>query len=301
MMRRAFTLIELLVVIAILAAILFPVFAQAKDAAKNTSALSNCKQIGTSMMIYATDADDLFPLSARSDNQGWDTWQGIIQPYTKSWDIILHPKLARPTGAQAYWQRLQHWGVPQRASATTEGAGTRGYYEVPASGLWGVAPTGTLIRVDGLFGAGVQTAGGWYGSQSAPSRSQSEIQNVSEQLMVTESGQWDMWWGIFPESSGVKPLRLCGAWVPRENWMQGGYGWSYGGPHARKKPQTDTTTSGDATGFMPVSLCAQPNGLVTYIAADTSAKSRNWRRQMTKSTLRSDGTYAMDIFNPNGN
>ena len=62
-MRRAFTLIELLVVIAIiaiLAAILFPVFSQAKEAAKQTKALAQMKQIGTSLMIYAGDNDDSF-------------------------------------------------------------------------------------------------------------------------------------------------------------------------------------------------------------------------------------------------
>jgi prepilin-type N-terminal cleavage/methylation domain-containing protein len=66
MLRRAFTLIELLVVIAIiaiLAAILFPVFAQAKEAAKKTSAISNYKQIGTSANIYLSDSDDTYPLS----------------------------------------------------------------------------------------------------------------------------------------------------------------------------------------------------------------------------------------------
>src|ERR1700716_4080994 len=64
-MKRAFTLIELLVVIAIiaiLAAILFPVFAQAKLAAKKTSDLSNLKQIGLGTKIYLSDYDDtLYP------------------------------------------------------------------------------------------------------------------------------------------------------------------------------------------------------------------------------------------------
>ncbi|MCW5936350.1 MAG: prepilin-type N-terminal cleavage/methylation domain-containing protein [Fimbriimonadaceae bacterium] len=66
MKRNAFTLIELLVVIAIiaiLAAILFPVFAQAKEAAKKTQTLSQFKQLGTAANIYITDSDDVFPLA----------------------------------------------------------------------------------------------------------------------------------------------------------------------------------------------------------------------------------------------
>ncbi len=64
-MRKAFTLIELLVVIAIiaiLAAILFPVFAQAKAAAKKISALSGMKQTGTGIQIYLADNDDVYPM-----------------------------------------------------------------------------------------------------------------------------------------------------------------------------------------------------------------------------------------------
>ena len=64
MTRRAFTLIELLVVIAIiaiLAAILFPVFAQAREKARQTACLSNTKQIGTAMMMYIQDYDELYP------------------------------------------------------------------------------------------------------------------------------------------------------------------------------------------------------------------------------------------------
>jgi prepilin-type N-terminal cleavage/methylation domain-containing protein len=65
--RRGFTLIELLVVIAIiaiLAAILFPVFARARESARKTSCLSNLKQLGLASHMYAQDWDELFPVDA---------------------------------------------------------------------------------------------------------------------------------------------------------------------------------------------------------------------------------------------
>jgi len=71
--KRAFTLIELLVVIAIiaiLAAILFPVFAQAKAAAKKTMCLSNFKQIATAMVMYSGDSDGKYARTQTSDNPG---------------------------------------------------------------------------------------------------------------------------------------------------------------------------------------------------------------------------------------
>jgi hypothetical protein len=104
MIRRAFTLIELLVVIAIiaiLAAILFPVFAQAKEAAKKTQCLSNTKQIGTGTQMYYGDNDDVGPLSNSGgiwpDPVGWgfgapDTvWTQTIQPYVKNWQLYRCP------------------------------------------------------------------------------------------------------------------------------------------------------------------------------------------------------------------
>ncbi|MBQ0104694.1 MAG: prepilin-type N-terminal cleavage/methylation domain-containing protein, partial [Armatimonadetes bacterium] len=62
--KHGFTLIELLVVIAIiaiLAAILFPVFAQAREKARQTSCLSNCKQLGTAITLYCDDYDETLP------------------------------------------------------------------------------------------------------------------------------------------------------------------------------------------------------------------------------------------------
>lgn len=99
---QAFTLIELLVVIAIiaiLAAILFPVFAQAKAAAKHAVTVSNLKQLGLTFAMYTSDYDDVLPRRATLNWNGWKTgecnstfgcesWDKLIIPYMKSFDIF---------------------------------------------------------------------------------------------------------------------------------------------------------------------------------------------------------------------
>ena len=93
--RRAFTLIELLVVIAIiaiLAAILFPVFAQAKTAAKNTASLSNLKQGNLAAIMYAGDSDDTVPLALYVDGDGgFELWSRTTEPYRKNFQINYSP------------------------------------------------------------------------------------------------------------------------------------------------------------------------------------------------------------------
>jgi len=91
MLRKGFTVIELLVVIAIiaiLAAILFPVFSQAKVAAKKTQDLSNIKQIGTSIQLYAADNDDQ---SVVKDEEADYDWFEPLQPYIKNRQVFRTP------------------------------------------------------------------------------------------------------------------------------------------------------------------------------------------------------------------
>jgi prepilin-type N-terminal cleavage/methylation domain-containing protein len=102
-MKKAFTLIELLVVIAIiaiLAAILFPVFAQAKNAAKKSSDLSNVKQLSLGMVLYSADNDDLYPTAyfhrafnpaTGGTSAGYIHWSWLIEPYVKNKQIYVSP------------------------------------------------------------------------------------------------------------------------------------------------------------------------------------------------------------------
>ncbi len=99
--HKGFTLIELLVVIAIiaiLAAILFPVFAQAREKARQTSCLSNMKQLGLSLTIYAQDYDGTLPMTS------WEVgalkskihWSYLVQPYVKNLQIFVCPSDPTP-------------------------------------------------------------------------------------------------------------------------------------------------------------------------------------------------------------
>ena len=161
---RAFTLIELLVVIAIiaiLAAILFPVFAQAKAAAKKTAALSNVKQTSLGVLMYLSDSDDVFPMGAGAlgiyrDHGGWviDT-----QPYIKSLALLRDPSDPMP---KRHWQDWYKY-----YSTVSISFASNGYLDNLGSGwgLYGVMgfqqetslPGGWMMR--GLTNQGAVTFG----------------------------------------------------------------------------------------------------------------------------------------------
>ncbi len=105
MKPRGFTLIELLVVIAIiaiLAAILFPVFAQAREKARQITCVSNEKQIGLGVMMYVQDYDETFPMLHYNDGSGNEVrWYDMVGPYIKNGNKYAYDN--KYSGAGGIW------------------------------------------------------------------------------------------------------------------------------------------------------------------------------------------------------
>lgn len=288
--QRAFTLIELLVVIAIiaiLAAILFPVFAQAKDSAKDVVALNNVKQQGLAMLMYSTDDDDVMILAARSDpSEGWWVWQEVVQPYCKNWDLMLHPKLPLPSGGWWYWQRLGHFGGALRSDAVRNPDSHGQVAGHPAYWQW-TQPSwagGKVVRLTGIMGAGITQDGGWYETRTASSISTSAVSDPSTMWLTGEAGNWDMLWGVYGDAFGY-----CGGWGDATA-VTGA--WDLAGPHARKR--TVDGRSGFNVG------CYYANGFTTYTATDGSAKAQSYRGYIVNKTVDlGGGVYGLRVFWPN--
>ena len=156
--KFAFTLIELLVVIAIiaiLAAILFPVFARARENARRSSCQSNLKQIGLGIIQYGQDYDEKYPLIETTPVPGPYGWAGATQPYVKSDQIYQCPSELNDPGSfgigAAGYTDYQY----NRMLNTTSGS--------PASGvaLSSVAQASqTVMALDGVTSEGrANTAG----------------------------------------------------------------------------------------------------------------------------------------------
>jgi len=123
--KRAFTLIELLVVIAIiaiLAAILFPVFAQARESARKTQCNSNINQLGKGVMMYSQDNDELIPPSYSAAPPNWDGWTMILQPYIKNLAVVKCPS-TRSSSNNPDAEGFASYAINRRLGGEEAGAG----------------------------------------------------------------------------------------------------------------------------------------------------------------------------------
>ena len=187
--QQGFTLIELLVVIAIiaiLAALLFPVFAQAREKARQTACLSNLKQLGLAMRMYADDHDGLFPpVVARSGRQDRNlyqsSWMALVEPYTKNRGIYICPSSGR--NSQDYRNNddlVRNYGYAPSFRV-------RGYEQITA-----IAGPFDEALFEGI--------GGFYGPpmgdflEEAPSYSQAQIARPGDMVLLCDHAIYD--WGV---------------------------------------------------------------------------------------------------------
>jgi prepilin-type N-terminal cleavage/methylation domain-containing protein len=212
--RKAFTLIELLVVIAIiaiLAAILFPVFAQAKAAAKKTTAISNAKQQALAAIMYAGDADDFAPLDATVIDAAGDNlqWQDLIQPYAKNYGIVFDAVSDNQSTTNGIDYILNFGMLPTAASV---GTGSFTNY-LTRTATWFQNYTAGNLQYDGIAGfAKDGGAAAFYGfnSTGSPSRSLTSIARSAETAFTFDSNVFDGWHGIYGQQIG---FGYCGGWA----------------------------------------------------------------------------------------
>jgi prepilin-type N-terminal cleavage/methylation domain-containing protein len=215
MNRRAFTLIELLVVIAIiaiLAAILFPVFAQAKEAAKKTQCVSNTKQTALAAIMYATDYDDILP---RHDNNGSCLYLGAspgpLCDYPDWGDF------RPPVGGYAQGEGVMYWGAispyhknDQISVCTTMGK-TNWSGVMAAAGALGITadPGGYSASRERFYNNTLgqmalnmllidygPTASSTNNRPGAPKGAMGRVERVAEVIMMVSESSWDWHTGL---------------------------------------------------------------------------------------------------------
>jgi prepilin-type N-terminal cleavage/methylation domain-containing protein/prepilin-type processing-associated H-X9-DG protein len=259
--KQAFTLIELLVVIAIiaiLAAILFPVFAQAKAAAKKTTSISNMKQIGLAFIMYSNDQEDNLPPTASGggpeDNLIW--WHQAVGPYVKNggeWmkgddpmDGQNNPKAAtRNTSVfiSPNWQSNGP-GVDSRGTPKPDNNPAR----VPFQSY------GMNQRLSCIF---FTCGAGWAGEIGSVGNFTS-IGKIAGTILVGDSGSWegDAWIG-----NGAFAWFANNGWKKAMNRYGGGATYAFTDGHAKfvrgsdSQYTTDTAYDGnlhDANGGGPI-------------------------------------------------
>ncbi|GAB4457916.1 MAG: hypothetical protein OHK0029_18390 [Armatimonadaceae bacterium] len=262
--NSGFTLIELLVVIAIiaiLAAILFPVFAQAREKARQTSCLSNTKQLALGAMMYTQDYDEAFVPTWIGNGPGWSgdgwpgdqRWQDVIQPYVRNNQIFLCPS-----------DSTQVYGITP--PGTTEAAGDLYYASMNTSSYalnnsyWGGSGVAGVSATAPSYGIGRPGVGA--------TKSLAACTAPADTIHIMEYEPWANWpctqWGVSEVAfrdvndacgfvnTNVNPPMLSGA-VARHN---NGLNVTFVDGHA-KWVRLERIAARNANGIMPLLTCEQ--------------------------------------------
>jgi prepilin-type N-terminal cleavage/methylation domain-containing protein/prepilin-type processing-associated H-X9-DG protein len=240
---RGFTLIELLVVIAIiaiLAAILFPVFAQAREKARQASCLSNIKQIALGTMMYIQDYDETFPklviTPPPAPRQSWATftWQDAVGPYIKNGTISVT------------WASTNNTPI-----------------QLTAGGIW-LCPSQPDANARTVYGGNdnIFTAINYGNGTSGPmpSAKLAQIGRVADIVMVSENNEIDQW-------DGIGDPRLTG-----DAYWQCGTVWQCSGPNSSARWDKDMVGNEANVWQWAQTTRYRHNGVANFAFADGHAK-----------------------------
>jgi len=203
--RKGFTLIELLVVIAIiaiLAAILFPVFAQAREKARAISCLSNEKQIGLAVMMYVQDYDETFPPGQRDANSAEVAaepsagsiahpaipWQYIINPYVKNGSKSVTDMGAWELAGGVWACPSFPTPIPREYGINSSIAGDESYFASHSGYNWGPWQSLTLAALPSPASALLAAEHGYEGA--APSTGTGIVRDWQDPFIITWEYAW---------------------------------------------------------------------------------------------------------------
>ncbi|MHB8635110.1 MAG: prepilin-type N-terminal cleavage/methylation domain-containing protein [Fimbriimonadaceae bacterium] len=309
MKKRAFTLIELLVVIAIiaiLAAILFPVFAQAKRAAKGAVALSGAKQMCLAQLMYTNDSDDMISPVVEFD-ANWNVlpFSYLQQPYMKSWSILIDPTGptigSGETGSGSTGDEFALyglWGMGPRAQDMVGNAFYGPHYTFGNHTAAGALMTGGKTWVyDGIAGvANINKLVIWsqagYNYGSTPSLTTSAIASPADEVMLAQAGNYDFMW----QENGADQFGLVYSSAPANTY---GLENTASAPLARARDNDGASVGFNSLPFFTPNP-AEPTGLVIWTGTDGHAKSTPWRQLMGTTVATSSGQLAIKAFWPSG-
>jgi prepilin-type N-terminal cleavage/methylation domain-containing protein len=291
---RGFTLIELLVVIAIiaiLAAILFPVFAQAKLAAKKTSDISNLKQNMTATFLYAADADDLIPHTNWQEDY---VFAARIVAYTKNKDIFKSPASLSKRGSVQRQKAENGFGnyiLDPNDGCVGLGASTRG----PANYFDDIYPAMDYRLNPNIFGYQGGQCTGLYGyfapapNTTSGSPGGEGTEGVGAEGMTFVNVAKVVVWVDFPPSGATWPgnqAGLEGFWGVRTGYFAGGSNAGHMDSHAKYYKLTQLLPNVDGKGNLKYNdtWCGGEGGSCPYGASwsggvphpEQNGKAYNW-------------------------